>query len=184
MSNWVDVQLDVLASSPEEINRIEKALQNPCGELTVWQAQRTGEQSGEIAAWLQETVTFQPVANLGYLDPSVNKARRFRNSWKDRFGGLAWSHVHLVSRDFPIAVFLAQYWDDQMSYGGKKVIRDGEEVRHSRDRHHRAQACEWVLPNIFAPFEAEHDRGLEFGTLWNEWIEEMEKEVAELRKKR
>jgi hypothetical protein len=38
-----------------------------------------------------------------------------------------------------------------------------------------------VLPNIFAPFEAEHELGLEYGTLWNEWVEDMRKELAELK---
>jgi hypothetical protein len=38
MSNWVDVQLDVLAASPDEVNQIERALQNPCDELIAWRA--------------------------------------------------------------------------------------------------------------------------------------------------
>jgi hypothetical protein len=125
-------------------------------------------------------VSFKPVRNLGYVDPSVNKARRFESSWKDKFSGLVWSHVHFVSRDFPTAVFLAQYWDDQMSYGGKRVFHSGDEIRSSRDGKHHAQAHEWVLPNIFAPFEAEHELGLECGTLWDYWIEDMQKEITEL----
>jgi len=39
MSNWIDVHLDVLASCPKEINRIERALQEPCDELIAWRAQ-------------------------------------------------------------------------------------------------------------------------------------------------
>ena len=33
MSNWIDLRLDVLAASPEEISKIEAALQDPCEEL-------------------------------------------------------------------------------------------------------------------------------------------------------
>jgi hypothetical protein len=180
MSNSVDVHLDVLASSPTEINQIERALQDPCDELIAWRAQLCGEDPKEIAANVKEIVTFKPVRNLGYVDPSVNKARRFESSWKDRFCGLVWSHVRFVSRDFPAAVFLAQYWDDQMSYGGKRVFHAGKEIRSSRDGDHHAQGREWVLPNIFAPFETEHQLGLECGSLWAEWMEGMRKELAEL----
>lgn len=147
MSNWIDVQLDVLASSPEEINQIERALQEPCDELIAWRAQRAGVGPKSIAADIKEVVTFKPVRNLGYVDPSVNKARRFESSWKDKFWGLVWSHIDFVSRDFPKAVFLAQYWDDQMSYGGKMVFHAGDEIRSSRDGDHHAMGREWVLPN-------------------------------------
>ena len=129
---------------------------------------------------LFRSVTFKPVCKLGYVDPSVNKARRFESSWKDKFSGLVWSHVHFVSRDFPAAVFLAQYWDDQMSYGGKRVFHAGDEIRSSRDDDHHAQGCEWVLPNIFSPYKAEYEMGLECGSLWEEWLEGMRKELAEL----
>jgi len=92
MSNWVDVHLDALASSPEEINQIERALQNPCDELIAWRAQLCGEGPKEIAANVKGIVQFKPVRNLGYVDPSINKARRFEGSWKDKFWGLVWSH--------------------------------------------------------------------------------------------
>jgi hypothetical protein len=58
MSNWVDVHLDVLAASPQEINQIERALQEPCDELIAWCAQRSGEDPKEIAAGVKEIVTF------------------------------------------------------------------------------------------------------------------------------
>lgn len=180
MSNWVDVHLDVLASSPDEINDIENALQNPCAELIAWRAQRAGVEPAEIAADIKEIVTFKAVRNLRYVHPSVNKARCFESSWKDRSWGLVWSHVDFVSRNFPRAVFLAQYWDDQWSYGGKMVIHAGEEIRSSRDRDHQAQAQEWVLPNIFAPYWAEYELGLEVGSLWDKWLEGMRKELAGL----
>jgi hypothetical protein len=98
MSNLVDVHLDVLAPNAGQLNDIEKALQNPCDELIAWRAQRTGENPQEIAANIKEIVSFKPVRNLGYVDPSVNKARRFESSWKDKFSGLVWSHVSFLSR--------------------------------------------------------------------------------------
>lgn len=41
-------------------------------------------------------------------------------------------------------------------------------------------AREWVLPNIFAPFETEHELGLECGSLWDEWMEGMRRQVTVL----
>jgi hypothetical protein len=180
MGNWVDVHLDVLASSPDEINEIERALKEPCAELIAWRAELCGENPQEVAENVKEIVKFEAIRNLGYVHPSVNKARRFKSSWKDRFWGLVWSHTQFVSRDFPNAVFLAQYWDDQLSYGGKRVFHAGDEIRSSRDSNHHAQAQEWVLPNIFAPFKAEYELDLECGSLWGEWLEDMRKELAEL----
>jgi hypothetical protein len=180
MSNWVDVHLDVLATSPDEISRIEHALQEPRQELIDWRAQQTGEAPKEIAGNIKEIVSLKPIRNLGYVDPSVNKARRFEGEWKDKFWGLVWSHILFVSRDFPTAFFLAEYWDDCMSYGGKVVIHGGHEIRSSYDGDHHAQGREWVLPNIFAPFEAEHELGLECGSLWDEWMEGMRRQLAGL----
>ena len=179
MSDWVDIQLDVLASSPEEINKIERTLQEPCDELIAWCAQRSGKDPKEIAADIKGIVSFKPDRNLGYIHPTVNKARRFEGGWNDKFWGVGWSHVDYVSRDFPNAVFLAQYWW-AACYGGKFVIRAGDEIRSSFDGDYHAQAVEWVLPNIFAPFEAEYKRGLECGSLWDEWMEGMYRQLAVL----
>jgi len=178
MSNWVDIHLDVLATTPSEINQIECALQEPCEELVTWRAQRTGENPNEIAASVKEIVSFKPIKTLGCIHPSVNRARRFESEWKDKFWGLVWSHVFFVSRDFPQAVFLVQYRDDSMSYGGKVVIHANKEICSSYDGDHRAQGIEWVLPNIFAPFRTEYELGLGCGSLWHEWIESMRQQLA------
>jgi hypothetical protein len=182
MSNWIDVHLDVLASTPAEINEIETALRHPCADLIVWRAKLSGMEPTDIAEHVKEVVAFRAIKNLRCVDTSVNKARRFESSWSVKYWGLVWSHVYFVSRDFPKAIFLAEYWDEQMSYAGMYVIRAGEEIRSSRDRHQRAQAEEWVLPNIFAPYQAEYERGFEFGSLWNDWVDEMQKELAELKR--
>ena len=183
MSNWVDVHLDVLASCPEEINQIEHALQHPCDELVAWRAQQTGENPQEIAANIKEIVSFKPVRNLGHLDPSINKARRFESEWKDRFWGLVWSHVHFVSEAFPEAIFLGEYFDTGMSYAGKVVIRGGHEIRSVHDGNQQAQGWEWVSANIFAPFKSEYHSGAEFGSLWDAWLIELECAVAKLKQR-
>jgi hypothetical protein len=183
MSNWVDLQLDVLASSPEEINKIEMALQEPCEDLLKWVAKKWGGGPKEIAADVKALVTLKPTRNLGHLDPSVNKARRFENEWKDKFWGVVWSHVHFVSGAFPEAVFLGEYFDTGMSYAGKIVIRGGHKIRSVNDGNQQAQGWEWVSPNIFAPYESENHSGAEFGSLWDAWLIEMEGAVAKLRER-
>jgi len=179
MSNSVLVRLDVLASEPAEIKEIELALQDPCEELIAWYAKERNENPVNITSDIKEVVAFKPTRNLGYVHESVNKARRFENSFK-RSWGLVWSHVYFVSRDFPKAIFLARYWDDMGNYEGKKVIHAGDEIRCSHDGDHHAQAQEWVLPNIFAPYQAEYELGLEFGSLWGSWVEGMRTAVAGL----
>jgi hypothetical protein len=180
MNNWVDVQLDVLASSPEEINQIERALQEPCKELLLLVAKKWSADPKEIAADVKDLVTFKPTRNLGYVCPSVNKARRFQNSFKDRSWGVVWSHVDFVSRDFPEAIFLGEHWNLQASSASRRVIRAGQEIRSVYDGSQKAQGYEWVLPNIFAPHQTEYELGLEFGSLWDQWLIEMKRTLAEL----
>ena len=180
MSNWIDMRLDVLASSPEEINKIEAALQEPCEELLAWVAKKWSADAKEIAVDVKALVTFKPKCNLGYVDPAINKARRFESEWKDKFWGVVWSHVLFVSEAFPEAIFLGEYWDPCMSYSGKRVIRAGHEFRSVQDGHQQAQGYDWALPDIFAPYRAEYHNGAEFGTLWDQWLIEMKRTLAEL----
>lgn len=182
MSNWVGFRLDVLAGSPAEINQIEAALQEPCDELFCWFAGHVNKRPEEVAADVKEIVSFKPDSNLGYIDPSVNKARRFKNSFKDRFSGTVMSHIDFVSKQFPTAIFLLEYCDDQWNYPGKMVIRAGEEIHHVCDGNQQAQvhACEWVLPNIFAPYWTEYVDGLEFGCLWEQWVSELAAVIRQL----
>src|ERR1017187_7108968 len=163
MSNWIDVTLDVLAASPEEINKIEAALQEPCEQLLAWVAKRWEADPKENRAHVTARVAFKPSRNLGYVHPSVNKAHRFRNSFKDRGWGAVWSHVDFASRDCPEALFLGEHWNLQAGSASRRVIRAGQEIRITRDGNQRAQAQEWVLPNIFAPFWTEYELGLKFG---------------------
>jgi hypothetical protein len=134
------------------------------------------------SSWIsQELLTFKPVRNLGIGDPSINKARRFECEWKDRQTGVIWSHVFCVSNEFPDANFLVEYWDDVMSYAGKSVVRRGREIRHVHDGNQQAQGYEWVLPNIFCPYRAEYETGVECGVLWDARLLQLEEAVTALK---
>lgn len=181
MSNWIHLRLDALAPSVEEINKIEPALRNPCEELVTWVAERDRRDPKKVAENLKTLVAFTPTANLGAVDPLLNTARRFVNDWKDWFSGIVWSHLNFVSRDFPDATFLAEYWEPCSSFSGKKIIKGGLEVRSTRDGNQRAQGYDWVLPDIFAPYRAEYNNGVDFGSLWDQWLSEMRSELAALK---
>ncbi len=172
MSNWVDYTLDVLASSPAEINRIADRLNQPSLELAAWAARRSGQPVAEVAANLKELLEFKTVQNLGCLNNDVNKARRFSLELKDRYYGIASSHVFEVSKEYPKAVFLLKYSDDMASYAGKRVIRAGELVREVHDSDQQVQGLDWALLDIFAPFRAEYyGEQHEFGSLWQYWVD-------------
>jgi hypothetical protein len=134
MSNWIDMQLDVLASSPDQINKIEATLQQPCEELLTLVAKNWDEDAKEIAENVKALVALKPTRNLGHIDPSANKARRFENEWKDKFSDILWSHVYFVSQEFPEAIFLASYWDTSTSCAGKRVIL-GNHSKAAIDNH-------------------------------------------------
>jgi hypothetical protein len=180
MSNIIDYSLDVLATSPEEINRIAARLKQPSSELLDWVAKRDNCKENEIAQTLAGLVSFEPVRNLFYVHESVNKARRFENSFKSRFTGIVNSHMFEVSAEFPNAVFLLEYRDMQWSYSGKKVIYAGEAVQKIFDGNQQSQTLDWVLLDIFAPFVAEWNEGLPFGSLWPKWVEDAKAALKQL----
>ena len=180
MSNIIDYSLDVLATSPEEINRIATRIKQPSSELLDWISKRDNCKPDEIAQSVAELVSFEPVRNLFYVHESVNKARRFENSFKDRFTGIVKSHIFEISAEFPNAVFLLEYRDMQYSYSGKMVIHAGEVVQEMFDGEQQSQALNWVLPDIFAPFVSEWNEGLPFGGLWAKWIEDVKAALKHL----
>ena len=71
----------------------------------------------------------------------------------------------------------------QYSYSGKRVIRGSQVVQEILDGHQKAQAADWCLIDIFAPFRAEYECGLEFGSLWQEWVRDMAAATRRLAKK-
>lgn len=172
MSNWINYNLDVLASCPAEINQIAERLNQPSFALTSWIAQRDGQPVSEVAEGLKELLEFKMVKNLGYVHNDVNKARRFSLAFKSRYYGIIDSHLVEVSEAFPKAIFLLEYFDMQASYSGKRVIRAGEVVQEVFDGDQQAQGLDWALLDIFAPFRAEYyGEGHEFGSLWTSWLD-------------
>jgi hypothetical protein len=165
MSNWIDYDIDVLASSPTEMNRIAERLKKPSQELADWIAQ--GKEVSKIAENLKHLLEFKVVENLSSIDNAVNKARRFSIEFKARHYGIVQSHLFEVSEAFPTAIFLLDYCDMQYSYSGKQVIRAGEVIQEALDNKQRAQSVDWALLDIFAPFRAEYyGEETEFGSLW------------------
>lgn len=130
---------------------------------------------------LREFVGFKPISNLGHLAESVNKARRYQNSFKNHSEGPIYMHLCLVSAAFPDAIFLAHYSNIGWGYSWKEVMRKGVVERSVSDCDQPAQAIEWVLPDIFAPFRAEYQNGQPFGSMWNEWVDDLVAAANELR---
>jgi hypothetical protein len=181
MSNWIDYELDVLAGSPEEINQIAERLKQPSTKLLDFLAKKFGQPVSEITEGLKELFEFEATKNLGYVDPSVNQARRFSLSFKSRSYGIVNSHLYEISAEFPSAVFLLTYRDMMASYSGKDVIRAGKIIQGVHDGDQKVQSLDWVLIDIFPPFYAEYYDGLEFGSLWQEWVGKLEAAIGELK---
>jgi len=152
MANRIDYTLDVFATSPKEIDEVTHAL-----------------------------VQFKVVHNLGYVDEDLNKARRFETSYQIYFHGQIAKQLCQVSQSFPNAVFLAYFYDIHGGWARKEVIRNGVVERFVWDRKQRAQMREWMLLDIFAPFLAEYETGQPFGSMWNEWVDDLMAAADELR---
>jgi hypothetical protein len=170
MGNWIDYNLDILANSPTEINQIAKRLNQPSQELVSWVAGKFGQSANEVAEGLKDLLEFKTVSNLGNISNELNKARRFSLAFKDRSVGIVNSHLSEVSEAFPAAIFLVEYFDQQWSYAGKRVIKAGKLIQQIHDGQQEAQAIDWVLVDIFAPFRSEYELGVEFGSLWQKWL--------------
>ena len=180
MSNWINYRLDVLANSPAEINQIAERLNQPSADLTKWVAKKH-QPVNEAAVGIRELLKFESVTNLGFINQGFNKARRFSLDFKGRYYGIVNSRLGEVSNAYPSATFLLDYSDQQWSYSGRQVIRDGDVIKRIHDGPHQAQAIDWVLLDIFAPFKAEYELGLEFGSLWRQWLADLSGTVNELK---
>jgi len=170
MSNWIYCSLDVLASSPKEMNRVAERLNQPSQELSSWVAQRL---SREVAEGLPRLLEFKAVKNLSDVDDRLNQARRFSIVFNSKRNGIVWSHLFEVSEAFPAAIFLVECRDGGLNYASKKVIRAGELVQELYDGERPTQlGGDWALLDIFAPFRTEYYGGVaEFGSLWQPWLD-------------
>jgi len=181
MTGWIDMQVNVLASNPGESSKIQTALQKPPTELLAWVAETNGEASERFVEKVMKDVTFRLTSNPGYASPPIKCERRFENEWPYYAYGVVWSHLYLVSREFPDVVFLVEYRDTRLSYAGRVVLHGGREVRAVHDRHQQTLGYNWVLPDIFAPYLAEYRDGTEVSALWDSWSMELESAAIKLR---
>jgi hypothetical protein len=168
MSYWIHCDLDVLASSPNEMKRIAERLNRP---------------SQEVAEGIPRLLEFKAVKNLVYADDRLNKARRFRIDFNRTRYGIVWSHLDEVSEAFPAAVFLVECRDGGLDYASKTVIRAGEVVRELYDGERPDQlGVDWALLDIFAPFRTEYyGETAEFGSLWQPWVDAVLAAVRQLK---
>ena len=155
-------KLQVLANA--DLQQISERLRQPSSELV---NSVTGEPSEQTIENIRDLVAFDETE--AFDDEGI---REFSNSSKHG-GGVILDRVADVSRQFPHAVFLLEQFDDQLNYESKVVIHSGEVTHRFTDHYQRAQALSWVLPDIFTPFKVEHTHKLRFGSLWQEWLEDM-----------
>jgi hypothetical protein len=183
MSNTIHYKLDVLASSPAEINQIAERLNQPSLELANRIAQKDGLPVNEAVEALKELLAFKTVANLGNISNEANKARCFSLGFRSKWGGIVDSHLFEISAAFPKAIFLLEYFDDLASYSGKQVMRAGAVVQHVFDGDQKVQGLDWALLDIFAPFKAEYYGEHDFSSLWTPWLDAIMAAAKSLRDK-
>ena len=73
----------------------------------------------------------------------------------------------------PSDITFEPHRDMQMSWASREVLRNGTVEWSVFDGHQPAQAMNWMLLDIFAPFRAEYDIGKPFGSMWNEWVSDL-----------
>jgi len=175
------ITVDVLASSYQEINSIAEAMRNPSNDLLNEASLGWNERQEEISANVKILASFEPLCILDRVDDNEYRVRTFINSCERCCWKLAMRHVQLVSAQYPTAIFLVDYRDLLTSYAGKNVIRAGEQVQHLHDGDQQALGHGWAIPDIFAPYRAEFEQRREFGSMWNQWLEDMGTALDRLR---
>src|SRR5271170_5013741 len=101
MSNWIDYKIDVLATSPVEINQIAERINHSSLELARWIAERDQEPFNDVLEALKKLLAFKTVKNLGVIADDENKARRFSLAFKDKYYGIVDAHLMELSESFP-----------------------------------------------------------------------------------
>jgi hypothetical protein len=205
MSNWIDYELDLLAQSSEELERVITRLQQPSAELVNWveRQQRAvravhvpktdfDEQCTltleppkadhpritSLAEQLKELVQFEMVER--FHSQGITKSCRLKIARRDHSAGILRGHLFEVSAEFPDAILLLFNYDMQASYAEKMVIKEGEVFQQIHDGRQQAQAMDWVLIDIFAPFKTEFELGIEFGSMLQQWLADLAVAVKEL----
>src|SRR5215469_3306359 len=146
MSNVIHFILDVLATSPEKLDLIAARLKRPSIELLDWVGKQHNCKPDEIVHHVEELVDFEPSVELWTAYRSAGASRRFSNGFRDKCQGVVKSHLFEVSQEFPNAVFLLKYLDQDAGYSGKKVIHAGQVLQEVFD------GKDWFLLDIFAPY--------------------------------
>jgi len=78
LSNILDYRLDVLATSPVEIDQIADRLNRTSLELADWIAHADGTPVSEVVERLKQLLDFKAVQNLEYVAADFNKAPKVR----------------------------------------------------------------------------------------------------------
>jgi AcrR family transcriptional regulator len=196
----IDCYLDVLAPSPKEINYIAAALLEPSREFLVRIIERDQEidkeqridgiadelpakpaEDAEIEG-LREFLAFRPEPSR-YVFYNKNKARRVRRNspLNYPFKRLIDEHLCQVSGSFPTAIFLVEYREHIDGVASREVMRNAV-VERWVSGNKQAPTFDWVLPDIFAPFLEEYEKGLPFGSMWSEWVADLAAAADGLRK--
>src|SRR5215470_4297542 len=106
-SSWVDCALDVLATSPKQLDAIANLLQEPSAEFLRWSVLPywPPPKPGEIKRY-RKLLAFKAVKNLEYAAKGVSKARSFHHSVIHSDDVLIDVYLTQVSTAFPGAIFL------------------------------------------------------------------------------
>jgi hypothetical protein len=174
MANNVDYMLEVLATSPEEINRISTRLKQPLPEWLDWVAKSENYKPESLAKW------------VSFEGPDVGadeSSRWFKNECYHWNCHIVRSHVFEVSTEFPNAVFLLDVVEMYAFYYSKRVIRAGNIVQRIDDGGW-LNTEEWVLLDIFVPFRNEWESGLPFGSRWANWVGAVKAQLGQLEENR
>ena len=150
--------------------------------------QRLNEPSKELRAWLCErlqlpridgisdVLDFKIAGNLTIIEAGV---RTFRLTIQDRFRGTVAIHLVEISAAFPTAVFLLE--SEGTGFIRKVVLRGGHWFQDVRSDDPGIQTTSAGILDIFAPYRAEHEARLTFGSLWKRWLDLTEASLQQLK---
>jgi hypothetical protein len=98
------------------------------------------------------------------------------------YGDVVKDHLRECSAAFPQATLLVEYRSEKYCYAGRMVFHAGRIAVYLSDDLRLAAGFDWTLLDVFAPFRVEGSAGLEFGSLWGRWVEDMRSDLEILRR--